>query len=83
VSARFRKRELQPFSSRRRYFAFATSSVGHETPFTTITLKKASGFQIGAMSEFGAKSMSRTPAPGNWGGCPGTFRPSKKARLSG
>ena len=49
--ARLRKRELQPFSRRKRYCAGATSSFGQLTPLTTMVLKKASGFQMGEMSE--------------------------------
>ena len=48
---RFRVRELQPFSSRKRYRAGATSNFGQVVPLTTMVLKKASGFQMPGMSE--------------------------------
>ncbi len=75
---RFRNRELQPLRSRKRYLAWATFRNGQVVPLTTMVLKKASGFQMGEISD------------GRPAGSPmkGIFRlfgsmPSKKARLSG
>ena len=87
---RMRNRDCEPLSRRRRYRRCSTFRYGQVLPFTTIVLPKNSGFHCGEMSLIWPSSaivgLERDAQLGRAGELrrrPGTFRPSKKARLSG
>src|SRR3954466_5992298 len=64
------QRESLPLRKRKRYLRGSTLSFGQVFPFTTMTLPKNSGFQMGEISEPGV-------------GMYGPVKPSKNTRESG